>query len=158
MNKTILVSTWSDWNFIHSDFWWKILCRGSMQHYRRHLKREYYEWRKFVRGYQPCIAFKIHCTAADKDRINNKTLPNTSYHNTNNTTENDWTAATTITTACNTTSGANNSVLTEAISMQILTNHVNFTKILENFETQGKITKTNNRYNGTRNGSQLSYC
>ena len=45
-----------------------------------------YEWRKLTRVQQDWTTFKIHFTAADKDRVNYKTLQDGGYHTANNTT------------------------------------------------------------------------
>ena len=87
--------------------------------------------------------------AADKDRVNNKTLQEAGYHNANNFTTDTVTIANLGTTN-------SSSTLTESISLQTTTNQANFTKILEILEKNGN--RTHNPRNGPHNGRQLSYC
>ena len=101
-----------------------------------------YEWRKLTRVQQDWTTFKIHFTAADKDRVNHKTLQDAGYHTAN--------AATTD------TGISNISALTEAICLQTSTNQANFTKMLAILEKNGN--KSSVPRNGARNGRQLSYC
>ena len=46
-----------------------------------------YEWRKVLRSKQTQQELKLHFTAVDKDRFNNKTLEDTGFHNVDNTTD-----------------------------------------------------------------------
>ena len=75
-----------------------------------------YEWHKLTRNQKSWIAFKINFTAADKDRVNHKTLQDAGYRNPNNVT----TEINAVTTTCTIFSeyiGIRNiSALTEAIS------------------------------------------
>ena len=101
-----------------------------------------YEWRKLTRVQQDWATFKIHFTAADKDRVNYKTLQDAGYHNANNATENTGTS--------------DMAALTEAICLQTTTNQANFTKMLAVLEKNGN--KSSVPRNGARDGRQLSYC
>ena len=50
------------------------------------LQQACYEWRKSTRVQQDLSTFTIHFTAADKDRVNHKTLQDAGYHTANNAT------------------------------------------------------------------------
>ena len=100
--------------------------------------------------------FKKHFTAVDIDRVNNKTLQDTSYHNTNDATADTNTVTTFETTDSEDTGISTISALTEAISLQTTANQANFTKMLEILEKSGNKFSTSRT--GPRNGRQLSYC
>ena len=92
-----------------------------------------YEWRKLTRVEQSWAKFKTHFTAANKDRVNNKTLQDTGYHNANNATTDTNTVATRGTTNSKPTGTGSSTIsaLTEAISLHTTTNQANFTKMLK---------------------------
>ena len=121
-------------------------------------QQAYYEWRKLIRVEQSWAKFKTHFTAADKDRVNNKTLQDAGYHNVNNATIDTTTVATSGTTNSETTSTSTSTIstLTEAISLHTTTSQANFTKMLEILEKSA--TKISTLRTGPRNGRPLSHC
>ena len=109
-----------------------------------------------TRADQSWANFKTHFTAVDKDRVNNKILQDTGYHNTNDATTDTNTVTTFGTTDSEDTGISIISALTEAISLQTTTNQANFTKMFEILEKSGNKISTSRI--GPRNSRQLFYC
>ena len=96
---------------------------------------------------QTWTAFKLHFTAADKNRLSNKTLEDAGFHNTNGVTGTNTASAVT-----------EFSALTEAITAQTAKNQDNFNKMMKLFKASKNGNTRNNWSDSRSRNTQMLYC